>query len=264
MSPKQFVPIFVAISLGLILTMAVLWEFAVPKAYADFIEYTGGKILKTSPNFCIFEPITEQIKWEKRGLLNETTDAIKDWESKLSNYTNNDGWKMNVIYYKNATHFGIEDPHEFPLCDVFIVFPSNTTDFGSAVGTTGYDYSQSKHKFAFISIKTYDDFRVNITNNGSDIKVKVILEKAYFPAKTIGIVVKHELGHALGLGHFYCHPICSGNKSIMRTNIGSPFSPHPNMQIEDIDLEGVVSIYGKDGWAGKTPVHDKRFTVPQR
>lgn len=67
---------------------------------------------------------------------------------------------------------------------------------------------------------------------------------ANFDAMSAKIVIAHELGHVLGLGH------SEDSSSLMYYDIGSK----TNLSFSEDDYNGIIYLYGRDEWMMKDPL----------
>ena len=221
-------------------------------AYGDFIEYMGIRIEEKEPEVCIFEAQDTKIKFHERDILNATFYAIKEWQDKLNAYTNSTDYDLNILYYLNSTHFD-KKRVDYPDCNVFIAFEYQNMIEGersNSLALVGYDYSRSWHKYSNMLIFTDSKLvsikvQFNLGENFTQSKPLVINSTSYpYPNKQIELMVKHEFGHIIGIGH---HNITLDNHfpSIMGPNL---LSDTTNYYISDYDLEAVVQYYGDGGF----------------
>jgi len=236
-------------------------------AYADYTEWIGLKIPYEEPNVCIFEAEDAEVDFKKRDLYNKTVKWIQEgWINKLNKYTGSNNWDMTFEFIPNATHYDkkIED---FPQCHVMIVFDSKNLhqndDLSDAQGFTSFDHSSSRHKWAFIDVFTLSptneinlgtiDFS-NLKPN-ADGSYEIPLgesTRTYVPITDEGIrvVVQHEFGHALGLGH-YTETLSYEYDSIMVTSVDFKADDKKlkTFHSTEDDIKALVILYGKGGFA---------------
>lgn len=247
--------------MGLILASAVIWEYWLPKAYADYIRYIGVSIEKENPNLCIFEPINDAVNYTKRGLYNQTINAVNSWSEKLEEKAPNGNWRFNITYYLAAEHKD-KEVDDLPSCDVYIIYTQYLNN-SSTLGQTGFDYSKSWHKLVFINIITDSKgFKLKIEpTDDDDIKAKLEYYDRQLDSNVIGQVIKHELGHALGLSHYVDNTLENKSWDLMKAQIDDK-KFNPKIDITDDNIQALIQLYGEDGFGGNTVAKPDKYIVP--
>jgi len=234
-------------------------------AYADYTEYINMRIPQNIPNVCIFEAEEAQVNFQERDLYNKTVNWIQEgWIDNLNNHTNSNNWDMTFEYIPNATHYSM-DLVDFPQCHVMIVWDAENDgsreNLGKAQGYTAFDHAKSTHKYAFINVFTWAPTnnislgQINFGNMTANEKgeFEIDLNDFTFDYEEVSdegvrIVVQHEFGHALGLGHYFT-TLTYNYDSIMppQVEFNGEDEYLVTFQITEYDLEAVVQFYGKDG-----------------
>lgn len=218
MSPKQFVPIFFVICLGLILASAVIWEYWVPKVYAEEYFWFYDEPWNTAPIVCIGQPINMTYTFQYLSKY-KMLDAINSWEEKLNNYTQTDNFNIKIFMPRTI--------EQLSKCNVTVLFLSSIPDEqGSKYITMGQAICE-----------TNDDKQCNI----------LIAEKWLKKNKNPMATLKHEFGHVLGLGHREGDTIYEKANTIKSFDI-MIYQIGKWRVITDEDLEALIAIYGIDGW----------------
>ncbi|MEE9410869.1 MAG: matrixin family metalloprotease [Candidatus Heimdallarchaeota archaeon] len=218
------------------------------------------RIPQQVPNVCIFEAEESEVNFHERDLYNKTVNWIQEgWVDQLNNYTNSNNWDMTYEYIPNATHYD-KKLEDFPQCHVLMVWDAKNEET-RAQGYTAFDHSKSTHQFSFIDVFTWAPINEinlgllvlsNYTQNEAG-EYEIPLEKLTFEYEPISdeairIVVQHEFGHALGLGH-YTKTMDNNYNSIMPPSID--FNADDEylipFQVSEDDIKAVIAIYGEDG-----------------
>tara|TARA_R110002020_G_scaffold149756_4_gene326195 strand:- start:197 stop:985 length:789 start_codon:yes stop_codon:yes gene_type:complete len=231
----------------------VIWALFGLVAHADYFE-SLGLYLKENPNVCIMEANPNYTEYHNE-IYDLTRSAINNWEYTLQQKTGGD-WTFPIYQYSFESHDN-KTPRDFPNCDIFMTFEQFAN--GKALGTTSFDYSNSNHKYSYITtwINSFENHKITIIIGGENPSASKKIEQKHLPLEAIYNIVLHEFGHALGLGHYQTlDDNCKGNdcaeRSIMFPSI-DPFSSNIK-QITDEDIQMVVRLYGDDGFGYPNPV----------
>ena len=242
--------------LGIILASIVLFSFQSSFAYTVTYEKWGPKI-KDISTVCIIEPDfpNSEIlsKSFAKRLMDETRISVNEWMVQLQITERGRDKSMWAI---DQIPIPLEQQEEFDYdqCHIFIKFkerPESQDDWYKLLGKTSYeigDTGRSDITIYYASIKFCK----------TEDKKWIYFDPCYedFPRlmQQIKSVVKHEFGHALGLGHYVTDDI-DVNVAWARGSVGSPsimaVFTHQNINeniITPKDIEAVRSLYGKNGF----------------
>jgi len=234
-------------------------------AYGDYTEYLKITIPQNIPNVCIFEAEEAEVNFQERDFYNKSVKWIQEgWIDNLNNYTNSNNWDMTFEYIPNATHYAM-DLVDFPQCHIMIVWDAENDgsreNLGRAQGYTAFDHSKSVHKYAFINVFTLaptNNINLGIINFGNltaneDGEFTIDLNEVTFDYEEvvdegIRVIVQHEFGHALGLGHYF-KTLTYNYDSLMLPSVefNGEAEYLSQFQITEDDLKAVLTMYGKDG-----------------
>lgn len=238
-------------SIFLILPVIIFAGFQT--AFSEQYYYEDHRLFRL-PVFCGMEMNDPQLPQAKKELLNETEKAVSEWESKLVEHTNNsEDWK---ITYKTIPVEEQDDLLSYD-CDVTISFkrePQNQDEKLKVAGGTVY----LPGGMAYIIIYYLDveyDYREEV-RNGNKIFFSEPVQYNNNLNSELPKTIRHEIGHALGLGHVPA--TLSDFKFNSENKLVSPsiMVVDPNVcenqflcEITPYDVRAVVSLYGEKGFS---------------
>ncbi len=197
--------------------------------------------LDKNPVICAFDPDPKNLQYSRNNLIDEVRYALLDWQDKLGQgYGKNNPWSMKFKEIPESEQYDFKSYHDCNVIIYFKPFFSNDnyiTDW-SAGGYTMFDEIRHRATIAIF----YNNFQ---------------------KSTSIGMVTRHELGHAFGLGHYIVstqeyQKVVSGAEdypSIMfpAYNGGNHFS------IEPTDVNAIKKLYGNQGFNSSSLIHDSQF-----
>ena len=242
--------------LGIILASIVLFSFQSSFAYTVTYEKWGPKI-KDISTVCIIEPdyLNSEVLSETfaKRIMDETRISIAEWQVQLQNFERGRDKSMWTI---DQIPISLEEQKEFDYdkCQIFIKFkerPESVDEWYKLLGKTEYelgDTGRSDITIYYTSIKFCK----------TEDKDWVYFDPCYedFPRlmQQIKSVIKHEFGHALGLGHYTSEnldvSIGWARGTVSAPSIMAVFS-HQNLNeniITPKDIVAVRSLYGENGF----------------
>jgi hypothetical protein len=209
------------------------------------------------PTVCVIEPDhkNSQILSETyaKRIADETRISVAEWEVLLQNFERSRDKSMWEI---NQISIPLEDQKDFDydICHIFIKFmekPESQDEWYKLLGKTVYEIGDTGRSDITIY---YGSIKFCKTEDKDWVYFDPCYEETPRLMQQLKSVIKHEFGHALGLGHYTSDnldvSIGWARGTVPAPSIMAVFS-HQNLNeniITPKDIVAVRSIYGQNGF----------------
>ena len=217
--------------------------------------------LAYDPTVCATEPVESDIDGAGKTLLEQTRLSVLDWQTKLREATHSkDLWTINFI----PVTLDQKKNFDYTKCDIEIYFESEPQDESqkfATLGVTSLDKTTSKPTVTIYYLQIDPNKQYHEAIEGNIIYYWYEDKPSYLDylrnEDQLASVIRHEIGHALGLGHYTIYDKASyemweGGR-IVPPSVMIPMSPEftGRVGITTNDVEKMIAIYGYDGFGPK-------------
>lgn len=253
--------------LGIFLMVLITFNVQTSFGYSITFEDWGNRI-KEIPLVCILEPTYENNEYLTENfverLMKETWWVIEEWEVHLKQSertSDKSKWEINqiIIPLEKQKEF------EYDKCYIFIHFkdkPELEKDWYKLLGKTKYEEGDTGRSDITIY---YADIKFCVTEDIKFYYYDPCYQDSRRIVQQIKNLIKHEFGHALGLGHYVADSV-EVNIAWARGQISAPsimaVFTHQNFNENAItpkDIEKVRSIYGEKGFLQNKTIEKNTF-----
>lgn len=241
-----------SVKLGYLLTVLLILNFY---SYGNAFGYTVnyeviGKTIFGIPMVCTLQFSDPNLsETQAKMLFYQAKSSLQEWQSQLQTafQYNRANWQISYSQLKSD---------DTSNCDVIIKFESKPQNPAMQYVALGETQIPEETGDPIVVIIYYQNIGLCKTQDQYYIYYNPCYTQGTFTERSIGNTIRHELGHAFGLGHYVSDNMqmnkdwASGGRpapSIMI--IMEHENPHQIM-ILPVDIEKMRSIYGEQGFAG--------------
>ncbi len=211
------------------------------------------------PTICVFEQSDSQFLGLGQKMFIETKNAVLDWQTKLNGGNANGPWNLNLVDIPYLQ----TNSYDATNCDISVYFkpsPENSDEKFNEAGVTVYkNFPKISVTIYYLGIGLKEQYKTFWQNGTLYYTYEPIPYFTGYLASQpqLDMTIRHELGHALGLGHYIVTDqeltrIVQGSQdmpSIMVTTVFTYGVTH--FDITPLDVKEVQSIYGTAGMPTK-------------
>ena len=217
-----------------------------------------GQRIWQPPTICSIEPdfLSDT---DKKSVLTQARNVITEWETKLQESNKKTAKYWEMTYRQLSYQEGESDSNkQNPVCDIYVLFQPYPTEGDLPDGTAGYAVYDEESRQSMVVVFVN---RVGICTSSDDFYIyydRCYLNQLRSPT-VIGNILRHELGHAFGLGHYTDTTADMSNWILSGALVPSIMIPNFEeattlLQIRPADIAMMHELYGQYGFLHESQV----------
>ncbi|MGH1567924.1 MAG: hypothetical protein ACRBBZ_01780 [Nitrosopumilus sp.] len=226
--------------------------------FGSEIKYDPNEVVvRNNPTICSISSVDLDLtKNQLEKFSAQTSSAINEWEQHLKSKAGKNNWSNWELDHK---HFSSEklDVNSLADCDMVVVFSKNPSNlsFWGVLGVALPDYETGKTiiEIYYLIPKLCDSG--DREREGNIIYIlQVPCYGEMMVSDHLGAVLRHEIGHGLGLGHYKSSDeqvTLDWNKGLSPTPsimVETSYENSDELRIAPKDISKLFEIYGDDGF----------------
>lgn len=272
MSLKTEIPLNIMKKVLVTVFVFAIFTIGVNQAFGSEIKYEfNGVMVRNNPTICSIQPIDNdltEIQLEKFSA--QTKYSISEWQQHLQQKGGKNAWSNWEITHKHIDYDKLNSDTILG-CDIIMVFSKTppSLDFWGILGLAMSDYETGKTIIEiYYSIPQLCDTGERKEDPSENI-IWIIQVPCYgdmMIADQLGSVIRHEMGHGLGLGHYMSTDeqiTLDWNKGLSPTPsimVQTSYENSDELRISPKDIDKLFEIYGQDGFI-LNPEEKKNLTL---
>ena len=214
-------------------------------------------VVRNNPTICSIQPIDLDLtKNQLEKFSTQTSSAIDEWEQHVKSKAGKNNWSNWEFDHK---HFSSEklDVNSLVDCDMIVVFSKNPSNlsFWGVLGVALPDYETGKTviEIYYLIPELCDSGEREREGNVIYI-IQVPCYGEMMVSDHLGGVLRHEIGHGLGLGHYKSSDkqvTLDWNKGLSPTPsimVETSYENSDELRIAPKDIDKLFEIYHDDGF----------------
>jgi hypothetical protein len=228
------------------------------QTFAAEITYDpNGVTVRNNPTVCSIQPNDPDLtKNELEKFSTQTRSSIDEWEQHLKNKAGKSNWSYWEINHKHLQYDKL-DFNSILDCDIVVMFSKtpSSLDFWGLLGLAMSDYDTGKTLIEiYYSIPELCDSGEREREGNVIYIIQVPCYGDMMVSDQLGSVIRHEMGHGLGLGHYMSsdeNVTLEWNKGLSPTPsimVQTSYENSDELRIASKDVDKLNDIYGEDGF----------------
>jgi len=239
------------------LEYSISTSLAVQSGYEIYELIYGHFIFEMRPRVCVLEPDDADIReiFHSRDYKGAVTEAANTWTEGMNDFTKNlqthnkgYSWELVPRYYEEPNTKETYD--KFTNCSIFVVFKQQN-EGEISIGTTLYDIPDARHNYQVITLWTQSDYDTVFDSDGI---------QSWFSHDAVRQLASHELGHAMGLGHYFPGDF-NMSESIMFYSVNPWDKDRVSLTPQPLDYYALYWKYGADGFRPWDNGHTVKYLI---